>query len=222
MNVRLVVGLGFCLLFNICFSQKSDSVNLRNPFYLKLDISNVVNPIDPGILMGLELKFKEKFSFTQEFGWILSLKDEDNIKQEFTGFKVREEFRVYKGFNDWAGQYYFGVNAFYRYINLRDRVTLGTNCSEKFSWSCDYVRYDVQEITVHQFGGAFKIGLQKNVASNILIEVDVGLGIQNVSRSEFSNPGEMVDYEFNRVYGEDYLGTRSYPTFNAKVGYQIR
>ncbi|MEQ9307422.1 MAG: hypothetical protein RJQ14_26145 [Marinoscillum sp.] len=213
----------FLMLICCCYAQQSsDSLSLRNDLVLKLDLTNAVNPIDPGLLLGMEIRFNEKHSFTQEIGWIMGLKDEDNLKQEFVGFKVREEWRIYKQAELWPGQYYFGANLFYRYVKLRDQITVGHNCFDDSSWSCDYVMYDIEEIQTHQFGGVLKVGMQKKITDRVLIETDAGLGIQHLIRSEFSNQGNVVDYEFNRIYGEDYLGSRPYLTFNAKVGYKIK
>lgn len=190
---------------------------------VKLDLTNAVNPIDPGLLLGVELPIGDKYSFTQEVGWILGLRDEVIDDQDFTGFKIREEVRMY-GLLDvpGGGYYYFGLNAFYRYLNMEDGFTVGYGCSNDFRWSCDYVQFVRGKVTAHQIGGLGKFGIRSQVTDRLFIEADAGLGISYQTRGSLPIDGHLVDEDGNRFYGEDYLGSRPYAAFNARLGYLFK
>ncbi len=208
------------------YLEKEQTVKEGHPIYNntligKLDVSNVVNPRDPSILMSLEYQFKQGVSFTQEFGAVISARGTENTDHGLKGFKAREELRFYLRPIDFEeGMAYLSLNGMLRFLNMGDQVTLGYGCADGDYWSCDFVKSATNDVKTMRYGGAAKIGIIKPVTDRLTLEADVGLSLQYNDVVDDFHKDITLFFDNNAAFSE-WVGWWMEPVFAARIGYVI-
>lgn len=220
---RNLIGLILLVSGLHLVAQNSDmSVNptVSDQLILKLDLSQAINPVDPSILLGVEYRPFDSYSFTTELGWIQELRGESNSSIQ-QGFKIREELRKYIGA---SGQEkvngYFGISLFYRNVEVDDEFSYGFGCDGP-RFTCDYIKYQNANIQTHRYGGILKLGMLSTQTDRWLIEADIGFGFLYLLRRTSSPLEGGTVYTNDSFYHGDNLGWSAAPTFNARIGYVL-
>ncbi len=219
--ICLLLGLRAIGQNNISEDESNVALPEGKVTLLKLDVSNIINPIDPTLLLALEYRFNAKLSFSQEAGIITGSRRNEDITDGFIGFKVREELRYY-----WESdiaenvQPYLGFSAAYRYMTLRERGNVGYGCSNSSLWSCDYIQELNDPVTSHLIGGLIRMGLLTYVMPRLSLEGDFGFSMSYLSFDR--NHGKNVTYFFDEsMVNEQPRGFNLLPNFSIKVGYLL-
>ncbi|MFY0606972.1 MAG: hypothetical protein JXR10_09660 [Cyclobacteriaceae bacterium] len=216
----LMVG-GSAIGQEIIANDPSNTTSDKGGLILKVDVGNIVNPIDPTLLLALEVPLSKSVSFSQELGLVTGFRSEVNIFDEFIGFKVREEMRVYI---DWMskenGKAFMSINAMYRFMDFTPDGNLGVGCADGDYWSCQYIKQIDGPIRSHKIGGEIKFGYQMNVTPRMTLEGDAGLRVSELIYS--SDSGEDVIFFFDTNYPtEQETGFSTTPVFSIKIGYKL-
>jgi hypothetical protein len=194
---------------------------LQNKISAKIDVSNVVNPRDPSLLMSLEYQYKEGVSFTQEFGLVMDARGTEGSDDGLKGFKAREELRFYlKTTNFEDGIAYLSINGLLRFLNMGDQVILGYGCEDGDYWSCDFVKGPSTDVKTMRYGGAAKVGIIKPVTDRLTLEADVGLSLQYNNVVDDYHTDITLFFDNNSAYNE-WVGWWMEPVFAARIGYVI-
>lgn len=202
--------------------SKADHPLAANKLNLKLDAANVVNPVDPSILLSLEYQFRTWVSFSQEVGTVMAVRDESGLVENgWLGFKLREELRFYLNTGSSENALgYLSFNALYRYLSLGESVTIGYGCEDSWQGSCDYLMASQSDVISHRYGGGVKVGLIKPVGDRLTIEADLGMNLLYLQLDRQETEG--VTYYYNNDFlSDDQRGWRYEPSFNARIGYVL-
>lgn len=203
--------------------EQKSHISVANKWILKLDGADLVHPNDPALTFGVEGRFKKRFAFTQELSWIYAVYETQEPITNFTGIKAATSFRMYLVPYSTSGSVYMGLMADYRYLDVKDRLTVGYGCTGDGYWSCDYLQSETTEITTNRYAGLLKVGVQEQAHPRITIEVDAGVGLGYLSSRNSANGEDVAIFEFGS--NEDGALLRSewsyLFTFNAKIGYVI-
>lgn len=191
---------------------------------LKAELLNMVNPVDPTLLFSLEYFFTPQYTISQDLGWVVGIRGEEDPYHHAYGFKVREELRYYTPAHPGKPWAYVGVSLGYRYVAIEDDFIIGHGCSDSYSYlySCEYVQYVRGKLNTHQYAAYAKAGVAYPLGEQLTLEVDVGLGVQYFAMESLTDSGEIIhEYDYHSFYDEENEGWATYAAVNAKVGYTI-
>ncbi len=213
--------------FSMLWSQQNianDSSNTavdKNKMIAKIEVGNIINPVDPTLLLALEFPLNERVSFSQELGLVMGYRGDQSILDEFIGFKVREELRFYfDNMSFGEARPFLSLSGMYRFMTITQAGNVGYGCTSGDLWSCDFLQQAEEAIDSHQFGGALKFGFVKTVLPRLTLEGDAGLSLRYLNFQD--NQGSDVTYFFrNDVNLNQTSGASVVPVFSIKIGYKL-
>lgn len=201
--------------------QRDEHPLMDNLWNAKVDVSNIVNPKDPSLLMSLEYMFNNNLSFSQELGGILGNRQSEDSYGGFKGVKVREELRMYLTPLSFENGYtYISVNALYRFLNMGNRVTLGYDCTDDSQNSCSYLKQATTDLKSSKYGGAVRFGMMKPVSSRLTLEADFGLSLQYQNLTNDYHQDVHI-FMNNSFLNQEQTGWSFEPSFSAKIGFVL-
>jgi len=201
--------------------DSSNQIVSKGALIAKIEVANLINPVDPTLLLALEYQFHDKMSLSQELGVITGFRGETNLLDDFIGFKLREEFRLYFNKSVLPDELfsYLSVSGGYRFMNLQRTGNVGIGCTGEDLWSCDYIRQLNEPVNSHRFDGTLKIGIIKSVLPKITLEGDVGLRFSYLN-FQVEDEEDLVFF-FDSNTNDQKEGFSVLPVVSIKIGYRL-
>lgn len=220
---KLLFLVCLAMLFKTAEAQylENDSVSdlfSQDLINAKVDFSNIINPVDPSLLVSVEWLMTPQVSLSQEAGLVTGLRLAEETTH-FKGVKVREELRYYMAAFGGDNRVYGSFNVSYRYLGVNDRYTLGYGCDE-FE-NCDYYRSFNGTIKTDRYAAQMRLGLNSRLSDRLFMEIDFGFGMQqyDLRRSSALDEGRFM--ENNRFFEEGDFGRQPYLTMSGKLCYSV-
>ncbi|RED97974.1 hypothetical protein [Marinoscillum furvescens] len=206
-------------------AQNPDSaqahVSTFNKWVLKVDGTDLVHPKDPALTLAMEHRFLQRFSVSQELGYVMAVYETNEPASNFIGVKTSTDLRAYIAPYSPSGSLYVGIAGDYRFLKVKDRLTLGYGCTGDDLWSCNYLSSEETEVSTNRWTGILKFGVQEQAHPRVLIEVDAGIGLGYLSSKNSANDENVTIFEFENQGDGNQLLSNTWShifTFNAKVG----
>ncbi len=200
------------------FGQSTIPTNTETPAsILKIDLLNVLNPIDPSVLVSIEhFPSNQKISLIHEAGVVVDIRQYEQVDL-VKSFKTRHELRYYfEGLFENTGipVPYVSADIQYRYLVVNERYVLGYQCEE----DCNYYRNFKGNIPTNMWTYQVRFGSQTSFGKRLVFDVNFGFGQRSytVKRSAVYH-GSFIDDE--RFISENKLGTRLVLSAQGKLGW---
>lgn len=221
----LILLFGITFLANAQYDESADVKNNHpltlNELTAKLELANVVNPVDPAIIGAVEYQYKPWKSFSQELGFIMDLRGFEGEKDVF-GVKIREEWRTYfQSDMITDGLMYISGSVNYRYLEARENTVVGYGCGSDWKWSCNYLRGIESLVKTHRYGVGMRVGVLKYFTPQFVIETDLGFNMQRTIIN-FNDYGADQIFNEDNFFNQEQEGWRLSPVVSAKIGYVFR
>lgn len=218
--VRSVLLLGFFVIGLCVFGQQDDKENLSKSMVIKFDVASfsgdwVTN--SSGIGLGVEFGLSSKLSFEQDLTYLYKTdQGASNFSinvENLYGIKSNSELHFYfdESLSAKLNGLYWGPNFVFQYTNAK-----------REEWLEDRT---LNNYTINRYFTALnlKLGYQGELYKNLLIDVAMGIGVQNVSSNsdgKISESAGFSEFPFGKYYdeGSDWFIR---PSFNLRLGYRF-
>jgi hypothetical protein len=201
------------------FGQLNDSVSLKKKV-VKYDFVSIAGDWvtnSSGIGLGFEFGISNGLSLEQDLTYLFEAEQGASNSsvnvEDLNGIKSNSELHFY--FNKSTSTnligLYWGPNLVFQYTNAKHEEWLESNT--------------IHYYTVHRYFTALnlKLGYQGEIYRNLLIDVAVGAGIQNISSNSNDKISEgkgLSEFPFGKYYdsGSDWIIG---PSFNLRIGFRF-
>lgn len=207
------------LIFNPTINGQANEADSSSwpAAFLKLDIINAFNPVDPSFLASVEyFPFQKHVSLIHEFGFVTAIRSYENVEVT-SSFKTRHEIRAYLvELEDTGIRLYMGADFQYRRLTINERYVIGYECDR--DWDCVYYQNVDGDFETHRYTIQARWGGYGMIADRFIIDFGIGIGNSEyqVDRSDFEG-GLFV--EENRFLEEDQFGPR--PSLTVRVAFGV-
>lgn len=180
MSRILLILLGLALPLSL-FAQEDSLTETKSAdkgmVNIKVDYANLINPIDPTLLVSLEYYLRPSFSISPEFGYIGQLPNKE-YDDRFSGWKFRQEFRYYlSGMVDESTITYISINLMYRSLQARGDYIVGYGCNAS-GRGCEYYQNLNGSVANNRFAALLRFGIFSYLSDRIFLEFDYGAGLR--------------------------------------------